>query len=526
MIYQIYPRSFKDTQGTGVGDLRGIIEKLDHLAGRPDSLGVTAIWISPIYVSPMADFGYDVADYCDVDPIFGNIQDIKDLLTEAHARQIKVLLDFVPNHSSDQHPWFAASKVDLVNEKRDWYIWRDAKADGSPPNNWLSVFGGSAWELSEQTNQYYLHSFLAEQPDLNWENPEVREAMKSAMRFWLDLGVDGFRVDAVDWISKDPALRDDPIDTDAVDKIPGYDHKSLVHLYSRDGPRLFDRLKEMADVLNEYKDRYMITEAHPETDDKIDGYLEYYKSVDFHISAPFNFESIDLLWDSTKFRNFVDTFQAAMEPGYTPIYTLGNHDESRVASRIGTSAARTAAMMLLTLPGIAFVYYGDELGMTDTPVTKKDLRDPFIGRGSGRDPQRTPMQWDTSPNAGFTTGRPWLPIAPDYSMINVAVESQSDASYLNLYKRLIKYRSESSVLRYGSYKPMDLPRSVFGYSRKLDSDTLIVLLNFSDHPQPIIVKDTIGTVQLSTNLDRVETAFDGRVTLAANEGLVIEVAND
>jgi alpha-glucosidase len=526
VIYQIYPRSFKDAKGTGIGNIQGIIEKLDYLGGNPDSLGITAIWISPIYVSPMADFGYDVADYCDVDPIFGNLQDVKTLLIEAHKRRIKVILDFVPNHSSDEHPWFKESKADLTNNKRDWYVWRDAKADGSPPNNWLGVFGGSSWEFSKVTNQYYLHSFLVKQPDLNWDNPDLREAMKSAMRFWLDLGVDGFRVDAVDWMSKDPDMRDDPVDKNAINKVIDHDHESLLHKYSRDGPHLFDRLNEMTDVLNEYEDRFMITEAHPETHDKIAGYLQYYQGVNPLLSAPFNFEGIYLPWHASKFRTFVDSFQAAMKPDYTPIYTLGNHDESRVASRIGVTAARTAAMMLFTLPGMAFMYYGEELGMTDTVIAKEDVQDPFTGKNNGRDPQRTPMQWDTSEHAGFTTARPWLPLPDEYQKTNVASETLSEHSFLSLYKQLIAYRSKSSVLRFGNYKAVDLNKDVFGYTRSYDGETLLVLLNFASQERSVTLPKTSGTIHLSTSHGRAEKSFSDQITLQANEGLVIELNND
>jgi len=526
VIYQIYPRSFYDAKGTGIGNLKGIIDKLDYLGGSPDSLGITAIWISPIYKSPMADFGYDIADYTDVDPIFGNLNDLKTLVREAHKRSIKVLLDFVPNHSSDEHPWFIESKSSLDNPKRDWYTWRDPKADGSPPNNWLGVFGGSAWELSSETNQYYLHSFLAKQPDLNWDNPDVREAIKSVMRFWLDLGVDGFRVDAVDWLSKDAKLRDDPIDPNAINKKLNYDHESLRHLYSRDGPHLFDRLNEMTETLAEYKDRFMITEAHPETNDKIEGYLKYYQGVNPHLSAPFNFQGIYLPWEVSSFRNFIDSFQAKMKPGYTPIYTVGNHDESRIASRIGSAAARTAALMLLTLPGMAFIYYGEELGMTDVSIPKGKIQDPFTVPGKGRDPQRTPMLWDESLNAGFTTGDPWLPISPDYLDINALVQSKSETSSLALYKRLIQLRNELPVLKNGSYLAIDVNEHVFSYERRLGQDVLLVLLNFKASAKQLNMLGFHGEILLSTHLDRDNIEVSEHLSLRPNEGLLIRVLHD
>lgn len=520
IIYQIYPRSFFDAKGTGVGNLQGIIDKLDYLS----DLGITAIWLSPIYTSPMADFGYDVANYCAVDPIFGNLDDIKKLIREAHTRNIRVVLDFVPNHSSDEHPWFVQSKSSRDNPKRDWYIWHDPKTDGRPPNNWISVFGGSAWQWSESTQQYYLHSFLTKQPDLNWDNPKVREAMKSAMRFWLDLGVDGFRVDAVDWLSKDPDFKDDPPNTDV--PAGASEHKKLRHLYSRDGPHLFDRLNEMTTVLKEYEDRFMITEAHPEVKNKIQGYLQYYETVDSHLSAPFNFEGIYLPWNVHSFRTFIDAFQADMQPSYMPIYTLGNHDESRVASRIGKPAARMAAMMLLTLPGLPFIYYGDELGMVDGTLSEKQIRDPFVTPGMGRDPQRTPMQWDSSEHAGFTKGTPWLPVAPDYAKVNVQKESQDSTSSLHLYKQLIHFRSQSATLKNGTYRSINVSEDIFGYKRSHNTQTLLILLNFSHTVKRVTIQGLRGTIILSSYGDKESTIVEKQIQLRANEGLLIRVNND
>ncbi|MDB5166430.1 MAG: alpha amylase catalytic region [Candidatus Saccharibacteria bacterium] len=474
----------------------------------------------------MADFGYDVSNYTDVDPIFGTLEDMETLVVEAHKRSIKVLLDFVPNHTSDEHPWFIESRSSPTSDKRDWYIWRDPAADGGPPNNWLSVFGGSAWQLDEPSGQYYLHSFLAKQPDLNWDNDTVRKAMKSAMRFWLDRGVDGFRVDAVDWMSKDAAFRDDPVDENAIDAVPGYDHSSLRHVYSRDGPHLFERLNEMTSVLEEYKDRFMITEAHPETDDKITGYLRYYQGVNPHLSAPFNFQGIYLPWKAPEFGRFIDTFQAAMKPGYVPIYTVGNHDESRIATRVGNAAARTAAVMLLTLPGMAFIYYGEELGMHDVDISQDKIRDPFAGKQNGRDPERTPMQWSNAPQAGFTTATPWLPVSDDYKRINVHTEAADPSSSLNLYKRLLRFRNQSRVLRYGSYKPVTKYEHVLSYERRLGNEILLVLLNFSDLNQKLVINDLEGTIVVSTHFEDEGATVNGHLTLQANEGVVIQVSHD
>jgi alpha-glucosidase len=474
----------------------------------------------------MADFGYDVSNDTDIDPIFGNLEDIRLLVKEAHKRSIKVIFDFVPNHSSDEHPWFIDSKSSISSSKRNWYTWRDAGPDGSPPNNWLSVFGGSAWEYDKQTDQYYLHSFLAKQPDLNWDNKDVREAMKSAMRFWLDLGIDGFRVDAVDWMSKDTLLRDDPVNVNDPNAKPGFDHNSLKHSYSRDGPHLFDRLNEMTTVLEEYEDRFMITEAHPETDDKVAGYLNYYQGINPHLSAPFNFEGIYLPWTATNFGTFIEKFQKTMLPGYIPIYTTGNHDESRIRSRIGAPGALVAAVMLLTLPGMAFIYYGEELGMSDVDIPKAKIQDPFAGKQNGRDPQRTPMQWDTTLHAGFTTVLPWLPVSDDYEQVNVESESEDPESSLNLYKRLLSYRNQSEVLRLGNYAAIELHDDILGYKRTYNGKAIIVLLNFSHKAQIIENKRIRGAIVLSTHRNAEGTLVKGKLALQPNEGLVIELQDD
>jgi alpha-glucosidase len=527
VIYQIYPRSFYDAKGTGIGGLQGIIDKLDYLGGTQDSLGVTAIWISPIYKSPMADFGYDVSDYTDIDPIFGTVADVEVLIAEAHKRNIKVILDFVPNHTSDEHPWFIESRSSLDNPKRNWYIWHDPQPDdGKVPNNWLSVFGGSAWELSKETGQYYLHSFLHKQPDLNWDNPEVREAMKTILRFWLDKGMDGFRMDAVDWLSKDPDLRNDPVDEYAINKAAGFDHESLKHTYSRDGPHLYERLNEMATVVAAYKDRFMITEVHPETEDKIAGYIRYYEDVNPLVSAPFNFQGIYLPWEAETFQKFVNNFQATMKPNYLPIYTIGNHDESRVASRIGTAAARTAAIMLLTLPGTVFVYYGEELGMTDVAIPENRLQDPFARAKHGRDPERTPMQWNDAANAGFTTGTPWLPVGQDYKQVNVAQETADPTSFLNLYKQLIALRKHSDALTKGSYAPIGVQTSVFAYRRVHENSELVILLNFTADTRHVFVAELRGTLIASTHMDTGQQVVHERTTLRPNEGVIIEVSHD
>lgn len=523
MFYHIYPRSFLDTNGDGIGDLKGVIEKLDYLAGKPDSLGVNAIWLSPFYPSPMADFGYDVCDYKDVDSIFGKMADFDRLVEEAHNRGIRVIIDFVPNHTSSEHPWFEESRSSKDNPKRDWYIWRDPR-DGAEPNNWVSNFGGSAWELDKTTGQYYLHTFLKEQPDLNWDNPKVRQAMKDNMRFWLDKGVDGFRVDAVSWLSKDKQLRDEPLNPHYREGIDD-PYKRLLHTFSAEGDNLFRYLNEMVEVCTRYGERFMITESYPETDDEISHYIKYYDMLEYAVCAPFNFECITFPWDASTYRGFIDLFQEALLPGQPPIYNMGNHDKSRLATRIGRSAARTAAMLLLTLPGIPFIYYGDEIGMLDTKIAPSQFKDPFAKEGASRDPERTPMQWTPDKNAGFTEGEPWLPVADDHTRHNVESQSKDPRSFLSLYKALLKTRRGSDALKHGSYRSLDLGKDVFGFVREFDLERYTIILNFSSEEKIINSRAIKGKVILSSMMDYEEPPhMKNELLLRPNEGLILVAA--
>src|SRR6266550_674772 len=315
VVYQIYLRSFYDTNGDGVGDLPGVLKKLDYLRGGPNSLGVDAIWLSPFYPSPMADFGYEVADYCDVDPVFGTLDDFKRLLDGAHRRELKIIIDFVLNHTSDQHPWFKESRASRDNPKRDWYVWRSPKADGSPPNNWQSAFGGSAWAYHKPTGQYYLHSFLAQQPDLNWESPKVRAAMKQVVKFWCDLGVDGLRIDAASWLAKDPAFRDDPPNPHYRSQVDS-PYRALRHTHSKRGPQLYTYLNEIADEVSKYTGRFMIIETYPHRWNNTEAYDQFYKQVNPQVSAPFNFEGVFAPWLAHSFRAFTDRFQTSLQDGY------------------------------------------------------------------------------------------------------------------------------------------------------------------------------------------------------------------
>jgi alpha-glucosidase len=534
IIYQIYPRSFQDSNGDGIGDLQGVIDRLDYLNdGTARSLGVDAIWFSPTFPSPMKDFGYDVADYCDVHPDFGDLAAMDRLIEACHRRGIKVLLDYVPNHSSDQHPWFIESRSGRDNPKRDWYVWRDPKPDGSPPNNWLATFGGSAWEWDEQTGQYYLHSFLKEQPDLNWRNPEVVAAMYDALRFWMNRGIDGFRIDVVGMILKDPELRDNPQHPDpGVAAIYG-EAWSQEHIYDRNYPDVFDAMRDLRRVIDEYPDRMAIGEVFgdPATlvrflgGDALDG---------LHLA--FNFQLIregrtsrgNTAWDARRIRRVVDATEAALPAGAWTNYVWGNHDVSRFITRYNTDGngrarARVAAMLLLTLRGIPFIYYGEEIGMEDVPIPEDRAQDPARFAGPNRDPERTPMPWTGAPGRGFTTGEPWLPFGDP--AINVADQQDDPDSLLSFYRRLIWIRRRSEALRFGSYRPVDsVPDEVFAYLREVEGERLLIALNFSAEPAQIALPEGIvpERVLLSTRRDRSERDHGAwTLDLAGNEGVIV-----
>ncbi len=420
VIYQIYPRSFKDSNGDGIGDLMGIIQKLDYFV----DLGIDAIWLSPIYPSPMKDFGYDVADYCGVDPIFGDMKDFDVLIKEAHSRDIKIMMDYIPNHTSDQHPWFLESKSSLDNPKRDWYIWKEPKNDGGVPNNWRSLFGGSGWEFDQMSNQYYFHSFLKSQPDLNWRNLEVKKAMYDVLRFWIDKGVDGFRMDAVCHLYKHHGFQDEgKISDDKKDPIrPEFD---LDYSLTLNQPEILVWLSEVSTLLNEYDNKFMITECSGRYSD-LQLLLDWHESGISHIHSPFNFHLLQMPWDAKKFKEFIDQYDNLLSDEFIPNYVMGNHDSPRLSSRIGKENIRCAALLMLTLRGIPTIYYGEELGMEDVEIPEYEWVDPdkrFInGRFVTRDPERTPMPWTGEENAGFSSHLPWLRINNDYQSVNVQSE--------------------------------------------------------------------------------------------------------
>ncbi|WP_017731129.1 alpha-amylase family glycosyl hydrolase [Nafulsella turpanensis] len=517
-IYQVYPRSFMDSNGDGVGDLQGIISRLDYL----EWLGVSAVWVSPIYPSPMADFGYDISDYTAIHPMFGSMDDFDELLAEVHRRNLKLILDLVPNHTSSEHPWFKESRSSRNNPKRDWYLWQDPAPDGGPPNNWLSTFGGSAWEKDEQTGQYYYHAYLKEQPDLNWRNPEVQEAMLDVMRFWLDKGVDGFRVDVMWHMIKDEQYRNNPTNPDYTPDMPPF--KKQIAAYSVDQPEVHQVVTKMRHLLDQYEERVMIGEIYL----SVDKLVTYYGNENDEAHLPFNFQLISLPWEARQIARAIDQYEGALPANAWPNWVLGNHDKPRIASRVGKPQARIAAMLLLTLRGTPTLYYGDELGMQDVFIPAGQVQDPWEknepGLGLGRDPVRTPMQWNAADGAGFTTATPWLPLSANYKEDNVEVEQQDSSSFLNFYRRLIALRQAEPALYAGRYIPLPAGQSVIAYFREAEGKRFLIVLNLSHSPASLTLKEGMeGEVVLSSLSTEEKRKVKGEISLRGDEGLIIGV---
>ena len=509
VIYEVYPRSFQDSNGDGIGDLNGIARRLDYLVG----LGVDAVWVSPIFPSPMADFGYDVANYCDIDPIFGTLDDFDLLLEESHRRGLKVILDFVPNHTSDQHPWFLESRSSLENPKRSWYLWRDQ------PNNWLSNFGGSGWEFDSTTGQYYYHSFLKQQPDLNWRNPEVKEAMLDALRFWLRRGADGFRVDVMWLLVKDDQFRNNPPN-------PGYrpgqpsSHR-LLPVYNSDRPETHELIAQMRAVLDEFPGRVLIGEIYL----PVQQLVRYYGADLKGAQLPFNFQLLQCAWSAEALAQAILNYYEALPAGAWPNWVLGNHDQPRIATRIGARQARVAAMLLLTLPGTLTLYYGEELGMTNVQIPPEQVQDPAEknepGLGQGRDPERTPMLWDASPSAGFTTGSPWLPLGDDHASINVEELERDPTSTLHLYRRLIHMRRTHPALVSGNLQGVTADQHLLSFQRVGENECFQVLLNLGYDSVKVPLEN--ATVVISTHLDREVQSVSKSLNLRPAEGIVLRL---
>jgi alpha-glucosidase len=482
VFYEIYPRSFADSNNDGVGDLNGITAKLDYLK----DLGVDAIWISPCFPSPQVDFGYDVSDYENIDPMYGTLADFDRLASEAHKRDIHIILDFVVNHTSDQHPWFLDSKSSRNSAHRDWYIWRDGKGPGQPPNNWVSIFGGPAWKFDPATNQYYYHIFYPQQPDLNWRNPAVKEAMFDVTRFWYNRGVSGFRLDAVDTLFEDPNLPDNPIVKPGKNAFGDpFEEKK----YNSKLPEVHDVLRGLRNVADEYN-AVLIGETWTADVAELNQY--YGKGNELQLPMDFLFTTVNKL-SVAEFRKQIAEVNAAA--GW-PTFVISNHDIPRSYDRYGDGKhndeiAKLMAALYLTLRGTPIMYYGEEIGMKTTPPTRQeDVQDPIGRKGwpeeKGRDGERTPMQWNDSANAGFTKGKPWLPVPGTYKTHNVAEESKDSDSVLSFYKQLLKLRHTNAAMLDGSYTAInEHDTNVLTYVRTYKNQTVVVALNMSVAPQKL-----------------------------------------
>ena len=514
VVYEIYPRSFADADGDGVGDLRGVVAHLEYLASAPHGLGVDAIWLTPFYRSGGVDGGYDVTDYCQIDPAYGTLEDFDHLLAEAHRRGLRVIVDWVPNHTSDRHTWFVEARASREAPRRDWYVWADGR-DGEPPNNWLSAFDevGPAWSYDDATGQWYLHSFSPHQPDLNWDNPEVRAAMHDVMRFWLRRGVDGFRIDVADGLGKDPALGDNPW------PIIKPTRESAGRRHDEDWDSVFDRLAELRQVADEFQDRLLVGEVYVLDQARL---VEYAAPGRLHLAHDFSL--MREAWSADGFRRIVGTHEAVAPAGAYAAWLLNNHDHQRVASRFGADGAgqaraRLAAVMLLTLRCTPFLYQGEELGLADSPIPPAAIIDV-----DGRDPVRTPMPWqspaDAGPGAGFTTGQPWLPIPPEAEQASVAAQHEDENSMLSLYRRLIALRKRHRALIRGSYRTEEAPDDVFAYRRTDADGDLLIALNFAAGERQL--PDAFrGAPLLSSDPQRTEDAASRTLRLAPHEGLVL-----
>jgi alpha-glucosidase len=511
-IYQIYPRSFQDSNGDGVGDLAGATQRLDYLA----ELGVDAVWLSPFYRSPMADFGYDVSDHLAVDPLFGDLAAFDAFLAEGHG--LRVIVDFIPNHTSDQHRWFQESRTSRTSARRDWYVWRDGGPGGGPPNNWRGEFGGPAWTRDPLTGQFYYHAFLPSQPDLNWRNPAASEAMLEVMRFWSERGVDGFRVDAIHHLFEAEHLADNPPNPEWRPGMPAAEQ--LLKAYTIDQPEAHEAVAEMRCLVDSYPgERVLIGEAYL----PIDRLVAYYGAdlAGFHL--PFNFHLITTPWTPGALAGLVADYETALPAGGWPNWVLGNHDRSRVASRVGRAQASVAAMLLLTLRGTPTLYQGDELGMVDTPIPPACVRDPWEinvpGLGLGRDPVRTPMPWRDEAGGGFTRGEPWLPFTPDLPEINVERQREDPDSLLNLYRRLLRLRRREPALTHGDYVLCAVTPSLWAFERRFGDERLLVVLDIGGQGGELPV--ATGQVLVATQRGREGDQLADMLRVAPDEGLVI-----
>ena len=499
VIYQVYPRSFQDTNGDGVGDIPGITLRLEHLA----DLGVDTVWLSPVFKSPMKDFGYDVSDYCDIDPLFGTLSDFDELLKKAHSLGLKVMVDQVLSHTSDEHPWFLESRSNRNNPKSNWYVWADPKDDGSPPNNWMSIFGGSAWQWDTRRRQYYLHNFLEEQPDLNFHEPEVQEALLETMRFWLERGVDGFRMDTVNYYFHDAKLRDNPPNIPSL-KQPvekrshsTYDHQH--HFYDKSQPDNLAWLTRMRSLCDQYN-AVLLGEVGCEW--QIERMVEYTEGGD-RLHTAYSFALFGPDHSAQFIREQLGPFVEKQNDTW-PCWATSNHDVRRLASRWlakGDNEASRQALegyliMLATLFGTPCIYQGEELGLTEADLAFEDLVDPpgitFWPDYKGRDGCRTPMVWDSSKHGAFSENKPWLPVPEEHLTRNYKTQFDDENSLLNFYKRVLTWRKETPVARRGSFEFLDIAPELLAFERVLDQTKLTVLINLSD--EDLEIPELVGEI--------------------------------
>jgi alpha-glucosidase len=532
VVYQIYPRSFDDSSGDGIGDLAGLASHLDHLAGAPDSLGIDAIWLSPLYPSPDFDFGYDVADYVGVDAKYGSPADFERLVEAAHRRGVRIILDLVLNHSSSAHAWFQASRDSRDGPYADWYIWRDSPGRSllggrRPPNNWRSFFGGSAWTWVESRQQFYMHTFLPEQPDLNWRNPEVREALLGVVRTWLDRGVDGFRLDVFNVFFKDALFRSNPM---RVGRRGLWSWQR--HVHDRDQPDMAGLLEELRAIVDERPGRMTVGEL-------FDGRFAEAATFIAPRHLVFDWAFVFLPWSAAAFRRSIEERDAAFGPDRWPANVLSNHDQPRHASRfgdgvsteVGDARAKVAAALLLTLRGTPFLYYGEEIGQRNLVIPNAEALDPPARRSSflfpwwNRDQARGPMPWRPGPGAGFTKGHPWLPLPPDATTRNVEVQGADPESVLGWYRRLLRLRRETPALQRGGQRLLNVGGAdVLAFVRAGDGAEALVVLNFGDTPATIEVPPPPGggvwRPALSTHPRPDDQAIAGSVSAAPLEALI------
>ncbi|PKL13360.1 MAG: alpha-glucosidase [Spirochaetae bacterium HGW-Spirochaetae-8] len=528
VVYQIYPRSFQDSNGDGIGDIKGIVNRLEYLKW----LGVTALWLSPIYQSPMYDFGYDISDYRQIDPAFGTMEDVLVLISKAHGIGIKIIFDMVLNHTSHLHAWFKESAMDMNSSKRDFYIWHENFQD-KKPNNWLAAFGGSAWTIHKKSNQYYLHSFLKEQPDLNWRNPAVVDAVFAEVAYWLELGVDGFRLDVINLIGKNELLKNNPLKIGA--SIRPYDMQN--HIFDRNDPVAHIKLAEFRALLERYQDRMLVGEIMVEKPGSPKIAASYLGNGKDELHLAFDFSFIWIRWNAGKWRIAAEKWYACIPNDGWPCWVLSNHDVVRAITRFGNniSKAKIAAMFLLTQKGTPFIYYGEEIGMKDKKLPRKSIQDPVGKRywpfHPGRDGQRRPMQWNDSHQAGFTSHAAWLPLHREYIDNSVDAQQKDPGSLLNFYKNLIILRNNDIVLRLGDcqYETTDDP-DVLCYIRRYFGEYRLILLNFARRKKKISIKTILNNTKresvsmlFSTESRESENICDGEIKLLGYQGVVLSL---